>query len=107
MRAVETRVVGGVAEKYYRAVERTVDEAAQREFAELAEKEPERVAELLLDAVNSILASVLTEFSWYAANIREFEDRDMAVTVSEGFVDLTPEKAAEVARTLGGLVPMR
>lgn len=97
---VETRVVGGVAEKYYRAVECKADEDLQRAAGELAEKDPEAFARMLGDAVNSILASVMTEFSWFTAHSAEL-DKKTTVSISEGFVDLTLSEAEEVAKELG------
>jgi len=104
---VETRVAGGVAEKYYRAVEAKAGEAMQREAAELAEKDPEAFARMLGDAVNSVLASILTEFSWFTSHMDEFKDQEIPVTISEGFVNLTPDEAGAIAKKLGELTGKR
>ncbi len=98
---VETRVVGGVAEKYYRAIETRADENLRRAAAELAEKDPEALAKMLGDAVNSVLASVMAEFAWFTAHSADYRDREVPVSISEGFVDLTNPEATEVAKELG------
>jgi DNA-binding transcriptional ArsR family regulator len=103
---VETRVVGGVAEKYYRAVEKRIDDAVREEAAELAEKDPEQFAGMLADLVSSVVASVLTEFSWFRDHMEEFSGEELPLSVLEALVTLTPEEAKEIAGELDRLASM-
>lgn len=103
---VETRVVGGVAEKYYRATETKLDEEVQRKMTDLCQDDPEAAARMMSDLVNSVVANVLTEFSWVTGQIRENSEGEgeLTMTILAKFLRLRPEKSRELAAKLSELV---
>jgi DNA-binding transcriptional ArsR family regulator len=99
---VETRVAGGVAEKYYRAVQVHADDAFREQMNELAQKDPAEAAKMLTDVVNSMLASVLTEFSWVTSRMRTDPgaDHELAIHLHGRFLELTPANAKALSERL-------